>query len=240
MVDKDQKKSNGLPKSFMTIGPTLHYSHANVRKCWALAAAVFIGVCLFWSKILTGTALALSFGDIAGSDSWRLGRFIISPLSIYEYPWQILILGLLMGIMAVGPVLVSQLLSFRYSLPLILGVVFIAKLPLFGVFLLVSCVAVASRPLRFRSRFIAIALCMSPQLVYWALFGSAQSVDPIRLGLSFSPWICAWLTALAVTGIVIGIGHFTRYRPGLIGTVSALVLALTVWEFQRKISCYSA
>ncbi len=236
MVEKNQKKSNGLPKSFMTIGPTLHYSHANVRRCWALAAVMFTGVCLFWSKVLTGTALALSFGDIASSDSWKLGRFIVSPLSIYEYPWQILVLGLLMGILAVGPVLVSQLLSFRYSLPLILVVVFIAKLPLFGVFLLVSCVAVASRPLRFRSRFIAIALCMAPQLVYWALFGGAQSVDPIRLGLSFSPWICAWLTALAVGGIVIGIGHFTRYRPGLIWMVFALVLGLAVWDFQRKIS----
>jgi hypothetical protein len=236
MADETTAKSNGLPKSFMTIGPTLHYSHANVRRCWVLAGAVFVAVCLFWSKVLTGTALSLSFGDIASSDSWLLGRFIVSPLSIYEYPWQILVLGLLMGIMAVGPVLVSQLLSFRYSLPLILAVVFIAKLPLFGLFLLVSCVAVASRPLRFRSRFIAIALCMSPQLVYWALFGVAQSVDPIRLGLSFSPWICAWLTALAITGIVIGIGHFTRYRPGLIWAVIALVLAIAVWEFRRKIS----
>ncbi len=236
MADKTTTKSNGLPKSFMTVGPTLHYSHANVRRCWALAVVVFIGACLFWSKVLTGTALSLSFREIVNSDSWSLGRFIISPLSIYEYPWQILVLGLLMGILAVGPVLVSQLLSFRYSLPMILAVAFIARLPLFGVFLLVSCTAVACRPLRFRSRFIAIALCMAPQLVYWALFGGAQSVDPIRLGLSFAPWICAWLTGLAVTGLVIGIGHFTRYRPGLIWAVIALVLALAVWDFQRKIS----
>jgi len=222
----------------MTVGPTLHYSHANVRRCWALAVVVFVAACLFWSKVLTGTALSLSFSDpdFIGADSWSLGRFIVSPLSIYEYPWQILVLGLLMGILAVGPVLVSQLLSFRYSLPMILAVAFIARLPLFGVFLLVSCTAVACRPLRFRSRFIAIALCMAPQLVYWALFGGAQSVDPIRLGLSFAPWIYAWLTALAVTGLVIGIGHFTRYRPGLVWAVTALVLAVAVWEFQRKIS----
>jgi len=238
MADKTTTKSNGLPKSFMTVGPTLHYSHANVRRCWALAVVVFVAACLFWSKVLTGTALSLSFSDpdFIGADSWSLGRFIVSPLSIYEYPWQILVLGLLMGILAVGPVLVSQLLSFRYSLPMILAVAFIARLPLFGVFLLVSCTAVACRPLRFRSRFIAIALCMAPQLVYWALFGGAQSVDPIRLGLSFAPWIYAWLTALAVTGLVIGIGHFTRYRPGLVWAVTALVLAVAVWEFQRKIS----
>ncbi|HIJ66924.1 MAG TPA: hypothetical protein HPP51_01380 [Planctomycetes bacterium] len=238
MADKNTAKSNGLPKSFMTVGPTLHYSHANVRRCWALAVVVYVAACLFWSKILTGIFLSLSFGDqdLTGTEAWRLGRFIVSPLSIYEYPWQILILGLLMGILAVGPVLVSQLLSFRYSLPMILAVAFIARLPLFGVFLLVSCTAVACRPLRFRSRFIAIALCITPQLVYWALFGGARSVDPIRLGFSFAPWICAWLTALAIAGMVIGIGHFTRYRPGLIWVVTALVLGITVCEFQWKIS----
>jgi len=222
----------------MTVGPTLHYSHANVRRCWALAVIVFVAACLFWSKVLTGTALSLTFSDndFIGTDSWSLGRFIISPLSIYEYPWQILVLGLIMGILAVGPVLVSQLMSFRYSLLMILAVAFIARLPLFGVCLLISCTAVACRPLRFRSRFIAIALCMTPQLLYWALLGGARSVDPIRWGFSFAPWICAWLTALAITGLVIGIGHFTRYRPGLIWMVSALVLALAVWEFQHKIS----
>jgi hypothetical protein len=236
MADQTTAKPNGVAKSFMTVGPTLHYSHANVRRCWVLAVGVFVGACLFWSKVLTGTALSLSLGDIAGAEAWNLGRFVVSPLSIYEYPWQILVLGVVMGILAVGPVLVAQLLSFRYSLPMILAVVFIAKLPLFGLFLLVSCTAVASRPLRFRSRFIAIALCMAPQLVYWALFGGAQSADPIRWGFSFAPWICAWFTALAVTGLVIGIGHFTRYRPGLVWAVTALFLASAVWEFQRKVS----
>jgi hypothetical protein len=220
----------------MTVGPTLHYSHANVRRCWGLAVVVFVGSCLFWSKILTGTGLSLNFSDVTDFASWSLGRFIISPLSIYEYPWQILVLGLLMGILAVAPVLVSQLLSFRYSLPMILAVVFIAKLPLFGVFLLVSCVAVACRPLRFRSRFIAIALCMAPQLIYWAFFGGARDVEPIRLGVSFSPWICGWLTALAIAGAAIGIGHFTRYRPGLVWAVSAVALGAAILVFQRKIS----
>ena len=236
MADKNTVKPNGPSKSFMTIGPTLHYSHANVRRCWALAVVVFIGVCLFWSKILTGTGLSLNFSDVTDSASWSLGRFIISPLSIYEYPWQILVLGLLMGILAVVPVLVSQLLSFRYSLPMTLAVVFIAKLPLFGVFLLVSCVAVACRPLRFRSRFIAIALCMAPQLIYWAFFGGAQNVEPIRWGFSFAPWIHAWLTALAIAGAAIGVGHFTRYRPGLVWVVSGVALTAAVLVFQRKIS----
>jgi hypothetical protein len=124
--------------------------------------------------------------------------YIIHPLSIYQYPWQILILGLLMGMIALTPLLIAQLLSFLYSVPCLLMVAILARMPLLAGFLLVSCVAVACRPLRFRSRFISIALCMAPQLGYWIWFAGGEQ-DPIRWGVSFAPWFCAWLTVLIVT-----------------------------------------
>ncbi|MEJ2704898.1 MAG: hypothetical protein P8Z79_20870, partial [Sedimentisphaerales bacterium] len=133
---------------------------------------------------------------------------------------------------AVVPVLNSQLKSFRYSILFILEVFFLANLPGFALCLLVSCIAVACRPLRFRSRFIAIALCMTPQLLYWAYFGRLRAVEPIEWGFSFSPWIFAWLDSLTIAGLVLGIGHFTRYRPGLtwIFTLLTLVIAVVVFE----------
>jgi hypothetical protein len=233
---EQSEKTNGPSKSFMTVGPTLHYSHLNVRRCWGLAVGVYIVSCLFWSKILTGTALTLDFKVLIKPETWGLGQFILSPLSIYEYPWQILTLGLVMGVLAVAPVLVSQLLSFRYSIAMILSVMFIARLGLFGVFLLASCIAVACRPLRFRSRIIAIALCMAPQVVYWGVFGGTESVDPVRWSFSYAPWVCAWLTGLWIAGAVIGIGHFTRYRPGLVWSVCGLALAIALLVFWSKVS----
>ncbi len=98
----------------------------------------------------------------------------MTGVSIFEYPWQILVLALLMAALAVAPPLTSQLLSFSYSLPLILAVFFLADLPAFAVSLLISCIAVACRPLRFRSRITSIALCMLPQLLYWGIFGGAR------------------------------------------------------------------
>lgn len=233
MAEKVEDKPTGPSKSFMTIGPTLHYSHANVRRCWALAVAVFIATCFFWSKLHTGTALLIDLSTITTPGSWYLERFIMNPLSIYEYPSQIVVLGLLMGIIAVAPVLVSQLLSFRYSVPMIFAVFFLAGLPLFGIFLLISCIAVACRPLRFRSRFIAIALCTAPQVIYWAVFGSStvSDTDPIKWGFSFAPWISAWLSSVAMGGIVIAIGHFTRYRPGLVWSISAVALLTAIGIF---------
>ncbi|HUV40515.1 MAG TPA: hypothetical protein VMW23_01850 [Sedimentisphaerales bacterium] len=222
-------------KSFITIGPTLHYSHSNVLRCWFGAVVVYALVCLFWSKILTGSLCSFDVRMLWHAHLWRLDRFVLSGVSIFEYPWQILVLGLLMGALTIAPVLVSQLLSFSYSLPLILAVVFLANLPGFAIFLLISCVAAASRPLRFRSRFTAIALCIAPQLIYWGVFGPAAGVEPMKWGLSFAPWVCAWLVSLAIAGLVLGIGHFTRYRPGLVWTCTSAALCAAVILFEVKI-----
>jgi hypothetical protein len=221
-------------KSFLAVGPTLHYSHTNVITFWLFTVVTFAGCCLFWSKILTGTPWSFSPETVNSVQSWHIGRLLLTGVSIFEYPWQILVLALLMAILSVAPLLTSQLLSFSYSIPLILAVFFLADLPGFAISLLISCIAVACRPLRFRSRFISIALCMLPQLLYWAYFGGAQGVEPIKWGFSYTPWIGAWLAGLAISGVVLGIGHFTRYRPGLIwaSTLIFLVVAATVFNFR--------
>jgi uncharacterized integral membrane protein len=220
-------------KTFLAVGPTLHYSHAHVLTCWLLTVVAFAGVCLFWSKILTGSPWSFNPELVTSPQSWRIDRFLLTGVSIFEYPWQILVLALLMAVLAVAPVLTSQLLSFSYSLPLILAVFFLADLPAFAVCLLLSCVAVACRPLRFRSRFTSLSLCMLPQLLYWGCLGGAKGIEPIKWGFSFTPWIGAWLIGLGVAGVVLGIGHFTRYRPGLIwlSTTAVLIIAAVVFKF---------
>jgi len=236
MEDKQTEKAPiVVSKSFMTVGPTLHYSHKNVQRCWLLAVVAFGISCLFWSKIWTGSFWSFNFSNVTSPESWHLGQSVITGLSTFEYPWQILVLGLLMGILSIVPVLISQLLSVSYSLPFILAVFFLANLPAFAVCLLVSCVGAACRPLRFRSRFIAIALCMAPQLAFWAYFGGARGVEPIKWGFSFTPWICAWLICLAIAGLVLGIGHFTRYRPGLVWTFTTVFLLLAIVTFEMRI-----
>ncbi|MEN8127558.1 MAG: hypothetical protein ABFR90_07100 [Planctomycetota bacterium] len=226
----------------MTAGPTLHYSHSNVLWFWGLSVFIFFLTCYFW-QLLLPLPLDLEKGTstLQDSISWlpaldfRLSEIVKEPIGIYEYPWHIVVLGILMGILAVVPVLVSQLLSLRFSIPLVLSIIFIAKLPLLGLFVLLSCIAVACRPLRFRSRFISLALCMAPQLVYWAIWGGDRTADPVRWGVSFAPWIFAWLSGLLMAGVILGIGHFTRYKPGLNWLVNLILLAVAFGVFQRHI-----
>jgi hypothetical protein len=222
-------------KSFMAVGPTLHYSHKNVQRCWLLAVVAFGLACLFFSEIVSGSLWSFSLKAVISPRLWRLDRFSMAGVSIFEYPWQILVLGLLMGIFAIVPVLISQLLSLQYSLIFILEVFFLANLPAFALCLLVSCIAAACRPLRFRSRFAAIALCTAPQLLYWGCYGGARGVEPIKWGFSFAPWVCAWFIALAIAGLVLGIGHFTRYKPGLVWMFTSVFFLLAVLTFEIRV-----
>jgi hypothetical protein len=231
-----EKEPKIISKSFMALGPTLHYSHKNVHTFWLLTVAAFALSCLFWSKIVTGSFLSFNLGDLTSRHFWYLGHFATEGVSIFEYPWQIAVLGLLMGILAIAPLLVSQLLSFIYSTPFILAVFFLANLPGLAISQLISCIAVACRPLRFRSRFVAVVLCTAPQLLYWGYFGGVRGLEPLEFGFSFAPWICAWFVGLAVAGLVLGIGHFTRYRPGLIWISTSVVLLVSVSLFQAEIS----
>ncbi|KKK72768.1 hypothetical protein LCGC14_2900560, partial [marine sediment metagenome] len=112
----DNKQMGKTPKvaskSFMTVGPTLHYSHSNVLRCWLLAVAAFGVSCFFWSKIVTGSFWSFNLRTITSLEFWHLGRWVVSGVSIFEYPWQISVLGLTMAILAISPVLISQLMKF--------------------------------------------------------------------------------------------------------------------------------
>ncbi|MHC4259334.1 MAG: hypothetical protein ACYSTF_02800, partial [Planctomycetota bacterium] len=57
----------------------------------------------------------------------------------------------------------------------------------------------------------------------------------VEWGFSFSPWICAWLIGLGIAGLVLGIGHFTRYKPGLVWAFTSVFLLLAVVTFEIRI-----
>lgn len=239
MTDIENENIKNTPKTaakpFMTAGPTLHYSHENVLKNLLLSIIVFAVTCVFWSKILTGYFWSFDYQNLASPKSWHLGNTLMIGVSIFEYPWLILVVAIMMAIILIAPILISQLMSFRYSIIFIVLTAILANLPGFAICLTISCIAVASRPLRFRSRFISASLCTMPALIYWGFFGQAKLAEPIQWGFSFTPWICAWIISLATAGIVLGIGHITRYKPGLVWITSAAMLITAIAVFEKHV-----
>jgi hypothetical protein len=231
LMAENEKQEKNIQKSFMTAGPTLHYSHANVNGCYFLAVCIYYFTAVFWSKLLTGHLVFPTFpGPV------YLEKLILSPLSIYEYPAQIFVMGLLLGILISVPILASQLMSFRYSILFIIVLTFIAGLPGLAGAVLLGAFCAAVRPLRFRSRIISFVLCVSPSILYFSFFSGAKDADSLRWALSYAPWADGILNALAIAGLVLLIGHFTRYRPSLIWTISLAVLITTIFVFQDGIN----
>ena len=98
MEDKQNGKSPTVgPKSFLSVGPTLHYSHKNVQRCWLLALGVFSLSCLFWSKILTGAFFSFNpaLDDNFIIRDEQLDPFIKDlygkslPVYVYKRAWSI-------------------------------------------------------------------------------------------------------------------------------------------------------
>ncbi len=226
---ENDKTGKFIPKSLLTAGPTLHYSHANVNNCYFLAVCVYYVAAVFCAKLLTGRLISF-WGP------FHLEKFVLGHLSIFEYPVQIFVLGLLVGIFIAVPILASQLMSFKYSILFVLILFFIAGLPGLAICVLIGSFAAALRPLRFRSRYIAVVLCTSPVLVYFAVFGGLKNVESIRWAISYAPWFCGLLNALIISAVILIIGHFTRYRPGLIWSISACFLVATIVVFHNTIN----
>jgi hypothetical protein len=236
MAQTQTDKAQTVPsKSLMTAGPTLHYSHANVRIFTLVVNIFYLLTCVLWSKLFTDSWFSFNFAADSLSNLWQLGQYVLSPISIFEYAWHIAVLGLVMGLLAAVPPLVSQLFSFVYCLPMILFLALFARMPAFALCVLFSCFLIATRPLRFRSRIVSFALCIAPQILYWAIFGGSHSLDPLMWGFSFAPWIFAWLVSLFIAGEVLLASHYTRYRPGMISLFTALTLLLAFSIFQYKI-----
>ncbi|MGE4285297.1 MAG: tol-pal system YbgF family protein [Phycisphaerae bacterium] len=231
---EQQKLSPSKP--FLTMGPTLHYKSHNVEVNYGLNLCVYAVVCLFWAKIMLGAIEMFRF-DLAASGFgvWSLGGFINQPISIFEFPWQMLVLAALTAIITFTPVITSQMLSVNHSLPFLIICMLVAKLPGLSFVIMISCIMVASRPLRFRSRFISIVLCSSPILIYLTVSGNSSDPDPLKWGLSFVPWILTWLLGLAMSAIILAVGHFTRYRPGQIWITSLLFFVIGLFTFFDRI-----
>ena len=84
----DNKETGKTPivasKSFMAVGPTLHYSHKNVQRCWFLAVVAFGVSCMFWSKISAGSFWLFNAQAITTPEFWSLDRSIRTGVGIFE------------------------------------------------------------------------------------------------------------------------------------------------------------
>lgn len=219
-------------KLWLSDGPTVAFARRYRYVCWAFNLLLYILLNLFYLRLHTGGWLPWQYPY----ESATLTEQLLSPLSIFDFPTQIFTVGLLMALLCAIPIITAQLYNVWYALPFPGIALLCGHQRILSLCLLVSCAAVSFQPFRFKSKFVAAVMCLLPELLYWGIFsGPNPESDALRWAVLYAPWILAFLFSLFLFGIIIGIGHFLRYHPGVITPIFGLVLAGTVLLFHVKI-----
>lgn len=164
---------------------------------------------------------------------------LLSPLNIFQFPSHIITVAMYSALICAVPILIAQLYNLLPSVPFVLAVLFFGHNPILSLCLLVSCVLVSFEPLRFKSKFVSAVVALTPELLYWGLFnGESPEQDVLRWACLYVPWALAFLICVTFFGIVLAIGHFLRYRPGVMMPLFAALLAATVFIFNSKIGMH--
>lgn len=160
---------------------------------------------------------------------------LLGPLNIFSFPGQIIVLALVMALLCAIPIIIAQFINLMHAIPFILIVVFMGHNRILALCLFVSCAAVSFEPLRFKSKFVAAVLCLLPVVLYWWLFAGEDPSLPqgnvLRWALLYAPWALAFLNCVVLFGVVITIGHFFRYRSGVLMPIFGLGLFVIVLLF---------
>jgi len=215
-----------------TNGPTISFSQRQRGGFWVGNLFLYCLVNMFYLRLNSGNWIDSQYTHT----SHNLIGQLLSPLNIFEYPSYIIVAGVIMALLCAVPILTAQLYNFWHAIPFVLAVYFLGHNHVLCLCVLVSCAAAGMQPMRFKSKFIAAILCLLPEILYWIIFsGNNPEQHVLRWAVLYAPWILAFLAGVVLIGTVIAIGHFVRYRPGVLTPTFGIFLAGTVLLFHFSI-----
>jgi len=228
-VDINGKRNQ---RRLFTDGASMMYSGWGRTIFWLINLFLYALLNLYYLRVRIG-----EFPDLGGPyQSGALIPTLLAPLNIFEFPSYILVIGLVMAQICTVPILTAQLYNLLYALPFLVLVFFLGHNPVLTLCLGISCAAVSFEPLRFKSKFVAAVMSLVPIILYWGIFsGENPEQDALRWAVLYSPWALAFSISVVIFGVVLAIGHFLRYRPGVLMPIFGLLLAGTVLFFRSHI-----
>jgi tetratricopeptide (TPR) repeat protein len=208
-----------------------------------------LGVFAYWVR--TGQLFAPTSDDYwavfrrtfqpAGENRITLSDLLTFPISIYEVPLQIVVLGLLLAALVSIPILVSILYRFPCCIPFLLVVAFLAMMPWLAITLAGSCLLASVRPFRFSFRYASALLGLSLVVIYF-YSASRRPASAVQVLSSPSdqikfvaPWVLAIIASCVVCALVLLIARAVNYRPGALTPLLVAMFAVPVLLFEFRV-----
>jgi hypothetical protein len=199
----------------------------------------FLVVNAFWQYLLRGRWTDFSPEAYRQDLAAPLGEMFLRPLSIFAFPWMILVMGLLLAVVIFMPIIAAVLYRLVYAGLLVLMVAVVGHAPVLAMALALGCVLAARTSLRSDMPFLATLLGMLPVAAYLYLFSflgsDSVAVVPLQRLLLAVPLLVAVVTAVLASAAVLGLAMLKGFRPGVLGPVLLLLLGVPVAIFHARV-----
>jgi hypothetical protein len=207
--------------------------------CLAVHVAVFVAVNAFWHYLATGRWVDLRPGAYYEDLITPLGEVFRRPLDVLSYPWMILVTGLLLGLVILVPVVLAVLYRALLALPFVLAVALVGHAPVLALAVGIGCALGGRGKLRNDMPFLALLLGLLPTAAYLTLSAlagvDAAAVLPLQRWVLYAPFVAAFVAAVLVGAIVLGLARLSGFRQGAVCLLLVLLPAGPVATFYLKV-----
>ncbi len=201
--------------------------------------AGFAVACAFWQYLATGQWTDFSLGGYAGDLKSPIGQAFIRLLGVLRYPWMILVTGLLLGVTVFVPIIVAVLYRLRFVPLFLFLVAAVAHAPTLALVTALGCMLAARTQLRSDMPFVAVLLGILPIAGYLYILGfmgvDTVAVMPLQRWVLYAPFVVAIVAAVLAAAAVLSLARVTRFKPGAVWPVLALMLAGALAAFHSQV-----
>lgn len=205
----------------------------------AVNLAAFVAANAFWQYLARGRWWDFSAAAYRQDLATPLREIFMHPLSIFVYPWMIVVTGLLLAVVIFVPIVVAVLYSLPYGALLAAVVAVIGHAPVLAAVLALGCVLASRTWLRSDMPFLATLLGMVPVAVYLYLFAflgsDSGAVVPLQRLLLAVPLLIAGVGAILASAVALALAAATGSRPGVVWPVVAVMLAALLSIFFTRV-----
>ena len=201
--------------------------------------AGFAVACAFWEYLATGQWTDFSLGGYAGDLKSPIGQAFIRLLGVLRYPWMIPVTGLLLGVTVFVPIIVAVLYRLRFVPLFLFLVAAVAHAPALALVTALGCILASRTQLRSDMPFVAALLGILPIAGYLYILGfmgvDTVAVMPLQRWVLYAPFVVAIVAAVLAAAAVLSLARVTRFKPGAVWPVLALMLAGAIGAFHNQV-----
>jgi len=200
--------------------------------------AAFTVVCAFWQYLSTGRWVDFSPSAYRRVLATGAGQMLLEPLSVFRYPWMMLVSGLVMSALVVVPVMVSVLYRLPFAGVFLLVVAAVGHAPVLALTIGVGCILATRTTLRSDMPFLAVLLGLLPVAVYtmFAFLAVASTATlPLQHWVLMAPFLTALVASVVGAGAVLVLARATGFRPGVVLPVMLVLVGVPVAVFHAKV-----